>query len=421
MPYFPEGLFLRLRTKWTELGRLKHRRTRVTKSVDSTSTDRASWLLIFDNVEDPDILKEFWPSFGEGSILITSRDPYSKNQEFAAAASGADLKPFGLEGAADFLIKLTSQEEEIDNELVRDATEIATNLGGLSLAITQMAAIINRQALSLKEFLDGFCEENLRDFHSLRLGVQSRNYEHSLASVWAFDRLDSKSSALLDTLSFLDAGPMADSILKTGCEDIELKEYPKITPEYQHARSILVHSSLVTINKRSATLLIHRLTQDVARARMDNKRLRAIFETAVCLVSKAWEPAPLHKKYELKRWRDHEAILPHVTRLRGLYQSYPQIAPASVRFAQVLCKVAWYVRSKFNCIDKYANFSGIFNKEANAMIMTPLPHLRKISANHKLSKPTKYFVHFVTFTMHEDRTHPSTTSQHFVSTNSTRY
>lgn len=38
-----------------------------------TPENTANWLLIFDNVDDQDLLSEYWPRFGNGSVLMTSR------------------------------------------------------------------------------------------------------------------------------------------------------------------------------------------------------------------------------------------------------------------------------------------------------------------------------------------------------------
>jgi hypothetical protein len=312
-------------------------------SSDPASSVKASWLLIFDNVEDLDTLKEFWPSFGTGSILITSRNPSASNLGFAAAASGANIEPFDVDGAARFLIRLTNQGEEDDQELLGEATEIARRLGGLPLAITHMAAIIESRSLSFREFLDEFHESRLQEFHALlqqplQLGVQIRGYEHSLASVFAFERLESGASALLDVISILDSGPIEEKILKTGGHKVKLEYYPTCRSEYQNARSILIHSSLVTRNNKSDVLLVHRLTQDVARSKMNLARFQAVFEAGVVLVSEFWRPEPLHRRYDTTRLREREAILPHVWRLRSLYNNE---FVATTRFASLLNNAAW--------------------------------------------------------------------------------
>jgi hypothetical protein len=41
----------------------------------STSMHIVRWLLIFDNMDNPNALRDYLPSNGPGSILITSREP----------------------------------------------------------------------------------------------------------------------------------------------------------------------------------------------------------------------------------------------------------------------------------------------------------------------------------------------------------
>ena len=48
------------------------------QDLDTKTTEKAhnlaNWLIIFDNVENVDVLYDHWPEFGQGSVLITSRD-----------------------------------------------------------------------------------------------------------------------------------------------------------------------------------------------------------------------------------------------------------------------------------------------------------------------------------------------------------
>ena len=61
-----------------------------------------SWLLIFDNVDELDVLSNFWPTAGVGSILITSRDRGAKSHTHTAH-NGIDLLPFDNTEAEGFM------------------------------------------------------------------------------------------------------------------------------------------------------------------------------------------------------------------------------------------------------------------------------------------------------------------------------
>jgi hypothetical protein len=60
-----------------------------------------SWLLIFDNADDLEILKHGWPEGGFGSILITTRD-YSAASH--PASRGIQVKSFTPEQGAQVVI-----------------------------------------------------------------------------------------------------------------------------------------------------------------------------------------------------------------------------------------------------------------------------------------------------------------------------
>jgi len=118
-------------------------------------------------------------------------------------------------------------------------------------------------------------------------------------------------------ISLLDPGPIDEEILRLGGGKVGLDGYPRNTDEYLDAQSALVHSSLITKNSKSSVLLVHRLTQEVARFRMQGHKFQSVFEAAVVLVSEIWRSEPLHRLYAMTRWREHEAVLPHIWRLRN--------------------------------------------------------------------------------------------------------
>ena len=61
------------------------------------------WLIIFDNGDNLDTLKPFWPPLCEnGSIVLTSRNPEALRNKLVS--KGREVEPFGInEGTAFFL------------------------------------------------------------------------------------------------------------------------------------------------------------------------------------------------------------------------------------------------------------------------------------------------------------------------------
>ena len=51
---------------------------------------RAKWVLVFDNADDSDILGDYWPETGPGTILMTSRNPFAN--EYKTNTNGCDLQ-----------------------------------------------------------------------------------------------------------------------------------------------------------------------------------------------------------------------------------------------------------------------------------------------------------------------------------------
>jgi hypothetical protein len=116
---------------------------------DRKSRKQISWLLVYDGVQDPDALNDYWPYDGPGSVLITSRNPFSW-------AKSLPLKPFTSDEAIAFLLKLTGRKlSDGDRESV---TNVSSRLGGLPLALTQMASIIVTKQLTFSQFLDSYNE-----------------------------------------------------------------------------------------------------------------------------------------------------------------------------------------------------------------------------------------------------------------------
>ena len=244
------------------------------KDSDKEDAPKASWLLVFDGVEDPSVLDEFWPYNGPGSVLITSRSPFSWTASIR-------LNPFTTEGAVQFLLKLTRREaSEEQQQAVGDVSE---HLGRLPLALAQIAGLIQHKDLSFAEFLESYNEQQelLRQSNS-DLVADSTGYEHTLASVWALDNL-AHGVPLLNMISMLDPDSIPEWVLTEPLTKAHLGIFPQSWPEFLEARKELLACSLISRYSIEKTLSVHRLVQDVIRARMTPDEFRDNFMACVKL------------------------------------------------------------------------------------------------------------------------------------------
>lgn len=172
----------------------------------------ASWLMVFDNADDPMLLGDYWPD-GSGSVLITSRDPLAKRL-FTTRSCGIDLGPLRDEDGGTLLQHLTKSEESPERNAESTARSISHDLAGLPLALAQMAGIIRRDDLSLSGFLSLYQEQEERSaLYATKFDTHPNVYQHSVATVWAFEKLSVEAKALLRVASFLGPDMIQESIL----------------------------------------------------------------------------------------------------------------------------------------------------------------------------------------------------------------
>ena len=310
-------------------------------SLDVKCDDRAYWLLVLDNADRLEEIDDILPLDGPGCVLLTSRDPLAKQFNYSGM-TGIDLKPFNSDEGDQLLTSLTGKEGDSD--------AIVKLLGGLPLAMTQMAGIIVRRDLTFAEFTKAYTEEEgRREMLQLDLALQSRRtkYEHTIASVWALDSLR-HGRALLEVLSFLDPDGIPEMVLTTTLKSISLVEFPKTLFAYQTARTELLQSSLIT--KTVDTVQIHRLVQDAARTQLDKSSIKRVFSVALALVASVWPFEAFGWRHGIARWDVCEQILPQVLALQH-HRSRMNITHDSFKenfqLAKLLTDAGWYYDLRF--------------------------------------------------------------------------
>ena len=324
-------------------------------SIEGRSTrTTASWLIIFDNADDQYSLTDYWPLQGSGSVLITSRDPMAKSY-FSTTSCGVDLEPFGDQEGAVLLRRLTHDIEEEEEQSKQISENISRSLGGLPLAISQMAGVIRRQELRLSEFAESYSDPSEHaELHKLKFHLGRGTYPHTISSVWAFESLKPTTNCLLGALAFMDSSHIQEFLLTDIPSKGTMKCYPTKPWSYREARTELIQASLIKRYKDKNELTLHRLVQDSFRAKMSLEEKLDTFEFAISTICAHWprtmmpptKPNALvvtARLWMIDRWPMCESLNPHVLRLKQLYETdiCDSWHGSRLHFASLLRDAAW--------------------------------------------------------------------------------
>lgn len=278
--------------------------------------NEVSWLLIFDNVDDLEVLEEFWPTTGSGAVLLTSRDSLAKNQIYTAN-NGIDLKPFSETDATQFLNSLTKATAQSSQDI--HAAEVADRLGGLPLLIAQMAGVMARLRLSYSDFLRLYNDSGIEEISMTGTAASTAQQVYSISYKLGFDGLAPASLGLLSLIAVLDPDRIPESILLGACSNASLQHFPATLKEYYEARAQLLQTSLINQNPETHDIWVHRIVQDVAKGKLGPNRLVIIYNLAISAVSSVWPFATLETRFHTARYKHCVLLFPSIVRLKDAY------------------------------------------------------------------------------------------------------
>lgn len=299
--------------------------------TDSTSP-QIKWLLVFDNVERWSTLDPFWPYGGCGSVLVTSRKPDLLPQ--LAGIARLELHSLPVEEAGTLLKHYAGFDKDDAIEVQKAAQELADRLEGLPLAVVQVGSNIKEGHSSLA----GFSRVHPKQSHLYGVFLDKsfshgQGYDHNLASVWALESLSCESEAsqeafaMLCVIALMDSECISEELLRPDPERSRLPNYPRTEPDLSQRRKILINASIVERGPSESDIKVHRMVQQVVRAKISKDPLLAesVFHDVLTRISSYWPY--LNKKYvigtqgKVDRWPRCAELLPHVSSLsRGYFE-----------------------------------------------------------------------------------------------------
>jgi tetratricopeptide (TPR) repeat protein len=231
------------------------------------------WLLIFDNADEPKIVQDYLPQQSNGHILVTSRA-----QDFSSLGINEPVFLNKLKPGEAVRFLLESTGRSLYHPEKPDAEKLAKELDYLPLALEQASAYITNLKCSFTAYLARYAKQKI-DW--LEKGKARTKYPTSVAKTWAlnFEKVQEESpasAALLQISAFLSPDNIPFELITLGREELgtEISEF--LSGEIDEITiaelfNPLTSYSLVQVDHELKTYSIHRLVQEVLKAKMDEE------------------------------------------------------------------------------------------------------------------------------------------------------
>jgi nucleoside phosphorylase len=318
---------------------------------DWLNEDSGQWLMILDNADNPDLF--FWAVDSEAptqvsttkkplidylprtlnskqSLVITTRNR-QLGEDLSHGERCIEILPFALLEAKVLLQlragTIAKSWSSSDSETLLEA------LGRIPLAITQAAAFIRRNEMSLQEYLRVFerNEQNLKDYLGTELQDhrRERGFPNSVFRTWklSFDLIreqEPRAAAMLSLMAMLDPQKIPETLLRKDERDIN----------FVTAIGTLNSLSLITKEAGKETFTIHRLVQLSVHVWLEqhNEKQRYAVEALELLADRF--PEGEHENRETC-----ELFLPHT---QAVLQHQFVSQSSMIHRATLLLKIGWF-------------------------------------------------------------------------------
>jgi len=302
-------------------------------------TELTRWLLIFDDVEDFNLLKDMLPDEIQGRVLVTT-----SSQATGTFARAIPVEPLHTDAGARLLLRrakrisIESPLEQAAPADVASARTLSDMLGGLPLALDQAGAYIE-ESVSLARYIQLYQNQKERLELLKRRGiVVSHTSEHPESVVVTLS---------LSMQKARKQHPMARDILRF-CAFLQ----PDAIPEelfqsdggfqfdstvFSESIAALQRYSLVRQQTQEQTISMHRLVQTVVSDRMDANLSKQWRVRVMRTLNATFPEGDFHE------WAQCGRLLPHVV---GCATWAEHELPSTLEVAALLCKAGVYLRER---------------------------------------------------------------------------
>jgi tetratricopeptide (TPR) repeat protein len=302
-------------------------------------TEHQSWLLVFDNADDPERIVSYLPPQGTGHILITSR---ATDFQDIPNAQTIPIDKMTESEAVDFLFKRTDFKRTDTNK--NAAEKLAGELDYLPLALEQAAAYIVALKITFEDYLDQYASLGTKIFKDNRARART-SYNQSVHNTWQMniEQIKKESPASVDLLNltaFLHPDSIPFFLIIESAEHLSpnIATFKKHkTPKVALAELLepLTRFSLITRHTDKDAFSIHRLLQQVIRDNLNEKDKASLL---ICDLDALYHAYP--RSDEFANWPICAHLTPHCL---SVFNWLDKVTLKRDYLAEFLNRVAYYL------------------------------------------------------------------------------
>jgi tetratricopeptide (TPR) repeat protein len=337
----------------------------VARAVERWLKDHSEWLLILDNVEEPEVVKDFIALSNSGHILLTTRTQALRN---IAEIQCIELQKLEPEEGALLLLRRAGRiapNASLDNVPETDhvtAQEISEAMLGHPLALEHAGAYIARTTIDdLSIYLNHY--QTRQTELSLQKSVSDVLLLEPALTTWllSFRLISPIAQNLLYLCAFLCPDAVPQETLVNSIQKIDLNLLNTEVDQFQlrAAFTELVEYSLLFRESENRTLFtMPSLLQTIIRGEMDKNTQHAWAERAVRVVSYAFPLPEFSTCWQcrlyipqaracielIEQWHLQTSEAAQLLDRAGYYLGYYVQDPLHFARAKSLCKLALDIR-----------------------------------------------------------------------------
>lgn len=301
------------------------------------------WLLILDNSDNLERVKEFLPPIFGGHILLTTRV-----QAMGRLAQRIEVEIMAPQIGALFLLRRAGHiaaNASLDQASASDrerASEVVRVLGGLPLALDQAGAYVEETGASLLDYLHLY-EKQKTALLNRRGGLIS-DHPEPVTTTWSIsfqqiEQTDPAAAGLLRFCAFLYPEMIPEEIINEGLGSFASPLQSVVTDPFafNEALKVLSAYSFVQRDTTNRALSMHRLVQVILRDEMSRELYQQWAERAIRAVNAVFPDV------EFTTWTRCERYLLNAKECATLIQENSMIFP---EIAHLLNKIGRYLHER---------------------------------------------------------------------------